>query len=68
MGRRRDGNHFPQKHNSIQDSMGNEDNGYLVPDLNETMINVTKGPGDTHIKMHKEEMWEEISDKTQRKY
>jgi hypothetical protein len=24
--RRRDGNHTPQKHNSIQDSVGNEDN------------------------------------------
>jgi hypothetical protein len=30
MGRRRrkDGNCSPQKHNSIQDSVGNEENGY----------------------------------------
>jgi hypothetical protein len=30
MGRRRDGNHTPQKNNSIQDSVGNEENGYPV--------------------------------------
>jgi hypothetical protein len=42
MGRRRDGNHSPQKNNSIQDSVRNEEYGYPVPDLNNTMINVTK--------------------------
>jgi hypothetical protein len=31
MGRRRDGNHTFQKNNSIKDSMGNEENGYLTP-------------------------------------
>jgi hypothetical protein len=42
MGRRRTNeNHSPQKNNSIQDSVGNE-NGYPVPDLNTTMINVTR--------------------------
>jgi hypothetical protein len=30
------------KKNSIQDSVRNEKNGYPVPDLNKTMINVTK--------------------------
>jgi hypothetical protein len=40
--RRRDGNHSPQKSNSIQDSVGNEKNGYPFPNLNKTMINVTK--------------------------
>jgi hypothetical protein len=34
----------------IQDSEGNEKNGYPVSDLNKTMINVTKEPSDTHIK------------------
>jgi hypothetical protein len=35
MGRSRDGNHSPQKiKNSIQDSVGNEANGYPVPHLN----------------------------------
>jgi hypothetical protein len=38
MGRRRDGNH------SIQNSVGNEENRYSVPDPNKTMINVTKMP------------------------
>jgi hypothetical protein len=33
MGRRRDRNHFPQNNNSIQDSVGNEENGYLLSDL-----------------------------------
>jgi hypothetical protein len=32
--RRRDGNHSPQKKNSIQDSMVNEEHGYPVPDYN----------------------------------
>jgi hypothetical protein len=41
MGRRRDVNHSPQKHNSIQNLVGNEENGYPVPDPNKTMINVT---------------------------
>jgi hypothetical protein len=30
------------KKNSIQDSVRNEKNGYPVPDLNKTMINVNK--------------------------
>jgi hypothetical protein len=50
MGRKRDGNHSPQKNNSIQESMGSEGNGYPVPDLNKTMINVAKEPSDTHRK------------------
>jgi hypothetical protein len=45
MGRkRRDGTHPPQKNNSIQDSEGNEKNGYPVPDPNKTMINNNKEP------------------------
>jgi hypothetical protein len=32
--KRRDGNHSPQKTSSIQDSVGNEEGGYQVPDLN----------------------------------
>jgi hypothetical protein len=61
---RRDGNHFLQKKkNSIQDSVGNEENGYPVPDPNKTMINVTKEPSDTHKKTLKEEILEEITEK-----
>jgi hypothetical protein len=34
--RRRDGNHSSQKNNSIQSLVGNEENGYPVPDHNKT--------------------------------
>jgi hypothetical protein len=37
-----------KKSNSIQDSGGNEKNGYPFPNLHKTMINVTKS--DTYIK------------------
>jgi hypothetical protein len=50
MGRRKDENHPLQKNNSIQDSVGNEENGYPVFDPNKTMINITKEPSDTHQK------------------
>jgi hypothetical protein len=48
--KRRDGNHTPQKNNSIEDSVGNEENEYPFPDPNKTMINVTKEPGNTYKK------------------
>jgi hypothetical protein len=41
---RRDGNHITQKINSIEDPLGNEENGYPVPEPNKTMTNVTKEP------------------------
>jgi hypothetical protein len=41
--RRRDGNHSLQKNNSIQNSVGNEENGYLVLVHNKTTINITNG-------------------------
>jgi hypothetical protein len=63
MGRRRDGNHSPQKNNSIQDSVGNEENGYPVSDPNKTMINVTMEPSNTNKKILKEEILEEITEK-----
>jgi cell division ATPase FtsA len=43
--------------------VGNEENGYQVPDLNKTMINVTKEPSDTHIKTLNEEILEDITEK-----
>jgi hypothetical protein len=46
--RRRDGKYTPQKNNSIEDLVGNEENGYLVPDPNKTMTNITNEPSDTH--------------------
>jgi hypothetical protein len=49
--------------NSIQDSVGNEQNHYPVPDLNKTMINVTKEQRDTYIKTLKEKILEDITEK-----
>jgi hypothetical protein len=46
--RRRSGNPIPQKtNNSIQDLVGNEENGYSVPDSNRIMINITNELSDT---------------------
>jgi hypothetical protein len=49
--KRKDGNYSPQKtkqnkdkNNSIQESVGNEENGHPVSDFNKTMINVAKDP------------------------
>jgi uncharacterized protein involved in exopolysaccharide biosynthesis len=64
--RRRDGNYSPQKNNSIQDSLGNEENGYLVPDLNKTMTNVTKELSEAHTQnktRQNKTLKEEISEK-----
>jgi hypothetical protein len=43
--------------------MGNEENRYLVPDLNKTMINVTKEPVTPTLKTLKEEILEYIIEK-----
>jgi hypothetical protein len=45
---------------SKKKSTGNEENGCLAPDLNKTMINVTKELSVTDIKTFKEEILEEI--------
>jgi hypothetical protein len=43
MGRqKRDGNHYPLKNNLIQDSEGNDENGYPVTDSSKTNINELK--------------------------
>jgi hypothetical protein len=47
----------------IDDLLGNEKNRYPVPDLNKTMINVSKEPRNTHIKTLKEEILEDITEK-----
>jgi hypothetical protein len=56
-----------KKKNSIQDLVGNKENGYPVPDLNKIMINVTKEPSDTHIKTLKEEILEDITEEFMKK-
>jgi hypothetical protein len=64
MGRRqRDGNHSPPRDNLIQDSKGNEENGYPVPDSNKTMINDTKEPSNAHKNTLKEDILQAITEK-----
>jgi hypothetical protein len=63
MGRRkRDGNHSPSKNNLIQDSEGNEENGYPVPDSNKTKINDTEETSDVHKNILKEEILKVITE------
>jgi hypothetical protein len=57
---KRDGNHSPLKNNLIQDSEGNEENRYPVPDSNKTKINDSKDPNNTHKNTHKEEILQAI--------
>jgi hypothetical protein len=64
MGRRRkDGKHSPEKNNSIQNSVGKEENGYPAPDLNKTMMNVTKKFSDAHKKKTQKEISEKFMEK-----
>jgi hypothetical protein len=62
MGRRkRDGNHSPPKSNLVQDSEGNEENRYPVPDSNKTKINYAKEPNNAHKNTLKEEILQVIT-------
>jgi hypothetical protein len=55
MGRqKRDGKNSPQKNNLVQDSEGNEENIYPVPDSNKTKINDVKEHNDAHKNTIKE--------------
>jgi hypothetical protein len=40
-----------------QDSVGNEENGYPVPDPNKAMITITKEPSYAHKKTLKRKSW-----------
>jgi hypothetical protein len=63
MGRKkRDGTHPPQKHNLIQNSEGNEENRYPVPDYNKRKINNTKERSNAHKNNLKEEILEVINE------
>jgi hypothetical protein len=44
----RDGNYSPPRIIFIQDSEGNEEKGYPVPNSNKTKINNAKEPNDIH--------------------
>jgi hypothetical protein len=46
--------------------VGKEENGYPVPDLNKTMINIINGLSNAHQKTLKE-IWEEIPEKHMKK-
>jgi cell division ATPase FtsA len=51
------------KKNSMEDLVGNEENGYSVLDPQKTMINVTNEPSDTYKKKSlKEEIMEEVTE------
>jgi predicted nucleotide-binding protein (sugar kinase/HSP70/actin superfamily) len=56
------GNHCPHKNNLIQDSEGNEENGYPDPDSNKTQINDAKDLNDTHKNILKEELLQLITE------
>jgi hypothetical protein len=60
--RRRDGNHSLQKNNLIQDSEGNEEIRYPVPDSNKKKINYPKEPSDAHKNTLKKEIFQEITE------
>jgi hypothetical protein len=47
----------------MEDLVGNEENGYPVPDPNKTMINVTNKPSETHKKSLVEEIMEEVTER-----
>jgi hypothetical protein len=46
----------------MQDSEGNEENGYPVPDFNKTKINYPKEPKDAHKNTLKEEILQVITE------
>jgi hypothetical protein len=60
--RKRDGNHSLPKNNLIQNSEGNEENRYSVPDSNKTKINNTKESNDAHKNNLKEEILQVITE------
>jgi hypothetical protein len=59
---KRDGNHSPLKNNLIQDTQGNEENGYPVPDSTKKNINNGKEPNDAHKSILKEEILQVITE------
>jgi hypothetical protein len=47
---------LPPKNTLIQDSEGNEENGYPVPNSNKTKINYPKEPNEPHKNTPKEQI------------
>jgi hypothetical protein len=52
-GRKRDGNQSPPQNTLIQDSEGNGEKRYPVPDSNKAKINGIKEPSNTHKNISK---------------
>jgi hypothetical protein len=59
---KRDGNHSLSKNKLVQDSEGNEQNGYLDPVPNETKIDHPKEPNEIHKNTLKEEVLQEVTE------
>jgi hypothetical protein len=59
---KRDGNHSPPQNKSVQDSEGNEENGYSDPDSNKTKINYTKEPKKAYKNSIKKEILQVINE------
>jgi hypothetical protein len=59
--RKREGTHSPAKNKLVQDSEGNEENAYPVPDSNKTKINYSKEYNDPHKNALKEEILQGIT-------
>jgi hypothetical protein len=57
-----DGNNSPPKINLTQDSEGNEENGYPVPNSNKTKINYAKEPNKAQKNILKEEILQVINE------
>jgi GH24 family phage-related lysozyme (muramidase) len=53
---------LPTKNKLLQDSQGNEENGYPDPDSNKTTINYTKETSEAHKNTMKEEIQQEINE------
>jgi hypothetical protein len=47
----------------MEDLVGNEQNGYPVPDSNKTIINITNEPFNIHRKIPKREIMGEVTEK-----
>jgi hypothetical protein len=59
---KKDRNLSPSQNNLIQDSEGNKENGYPVPDSNKTKINNARKPNDAHKNTFKKEILQVISE------
>jgi hypothetical protein len=54
--KKRDGNHSPPNNKLVQDSEGNEENGYPAPDTNKTKIDYPKESNEAHKNILKKEI------------